>query len=69
MEGRRVGAGERVPEIHNRGAEVPKADQLFHSNHKDHVHMDHSPEEVPTDYEFSEAEHMEQKMHSFTILL
>lgn len=48
---------ERVPEIHNRGAEDPKAAQLFHNNPKDHSHMQHPQEEVLTVYGFSQAEH------------
>jgi len=46
---------ERIPEIRNREAEVPKADQMFHSTPKDHSHMQHPQEVVPIVYDFSQA--------------
>jgi hypothetical protein len=49
--------GERVPEIHNKEVEVPKAGQLFHNNPKDDNHMQHPQEEVLIVYGFSQAEH------------
>jgi len=55
----------RVPEIRNREAEVPKADQMFHSTPKDHSHKQHPPEVVLIVYDFSQAEQDIAKMFAF----